>query len=1071
MANWTALKAAIAEVIKTNGNKEITGAVLQSTLNTIVSNLGENATFKGVAIPTTVPGTPDGIIFYICTEKGTYTNFNGIIVGDTDGMVILTNSNGWIKINIPLATKSDLTDIGTDLNQLRSDLSEKSFYADMDLLVKTVGGEGSIIKTVASYVNAAKENIIYFDIDIPQGLLDIKLIDKYGAIKISNPTITFFNADGDIIASPSFQGEELVNVTLNEPCKKIRIYVSADNSIGGDFKFALYGQWNGGIKKEIDDVQNELDIINNEKDKESKLAIDIREGIISSGYNFIPQEWLDNTSVYFSKGGILGNGFHRYDENSEVMTSNSTLLLPKGKYVISSRTAIYKMDDYGLFNILEFGEHDFETDAILRLTITEASKQFLIIKNVEPINISDDYEVIDGIIVKKWNNIAQNVGWNNTIKVGYYLSDGTFYENNIYLNTTDRFVVHNSISTKIYVYNSVATKEASVNFFNMDGSFISQHRFMNADVDKYIHDTGYAYQSYKLYEIDIPNFSFNKDVYIAISADTFIKTNCLVFVGDSIEEIKGHKDYYWVGSLNDKSTLPPDSRFVGSQCVIPLKLEDKFNIRFKFRITENLVNKNKNANIAKFLNSSVYAQFITPGQVKEQFTYPSGAGTQYYGAIRNGLRINGVGQVNEMTRPYIGNIAMKISYSGTSTSAYIKIQGDNLQVNDGDNLLIFYYTEYPTVESLCEAINNLDKFTAEYNECDGRMSNELMLLPETKLYTYGYNSIDGNPSNKELFTDYVPLFIRYAVDVKWHQVEIFPYNGSLYCCTDGSIKKTDFSAVKYAGLILGGECEVEFKDIEISTNSLLDAEIQMFEGALEVVVSSVNPYIAIFEGHGIVDTLSSELGYAEGEMRCTPDRLEHIFSYISSKGYIPVSVDDILDWYDGIRTLPKRCYTIMFDDYEWNNFLILKNRAPFVRHGVKANLAIIYSWENPISYNGEIISIDKAVSIGKNVGFTAYSHVNHRHMTAYKPSTYVDMLLQDVVNGDMKGINPTVIVYPYGESSIFLNDCLEWVGLRGGINVYIGLGSVNRGYTNKYNLYRIEIGNRNSMDKLKSQIL
>ena len=54
------------------------------------------------------------------------------------------------------------------------------------------------------------------------------------------------------------------------------------------------------------------------------------------------------------------------------------------------------------------------------------------------------------------------------------------------------------------------------------------------------------------------------------------------------------------------------------------------------------------------------------------------------------------------------------------------------------------------------------------------------------------------------------------------------------------------------------------------------------------------------------------------------------------------------------------------------------------------------TWENPISYNGEIIGIDKAISIGKNVGFTAYSHVNHRHMTAYKPSTYVDMLLQDV---------------------------------------------------------------------------
>ena len=78
MANWTALKAAIAAVIKTNGKKEITGAVLQSTLNTIVSNLGENATFKGVAYPDTIPGYNDGQVFYIASKPGIYVNFGGI---------------------------------------------------------------------------------------------------------------------------------------------------------------------------------------------------------------------------------------------------------------------------------------------------------------------------------------------------------------------------------------------------------------------------------------------------------------------------------------------------------------------------------------------------------------------------------------------------------------------------------------------------------------------------------------------------------------------------------------------------------------------------------------------------------------------------------------------------------------------------------------------------------------------------------------------------------------------------------------------------------------------------------
>ena len=59
MANWQILKAAIADVIKTNGNQEITGQVLQNVLNNIVSSIGENATFAGVATPETNPGTPD----------------------------------------------------------------------------------------------------------------------------------------------------------------------------------------------------------------------------------------------------------------------------------------------------------------------------------------------------------------------------------------------------------------------------------------------------------------------------------------------------------------------------------------------------------------------------------------------------------------------------------------------------------------------------------------------------------------------------------------------------------------------------------------------------------------------------------------------------------------------------------------------------------------------------------------------------------------------------------------------------------------------------------------------------
>ena len=103
MANWSTLKAAVAKVIKTNGNQEITGAVLQNVLNNIISNLGANATFAGIATPTTNPGAPDGNVFYLATEAGTYSNFNGIEIASGEAVILEWRGN-WVKKTTGFAT-------------------------------------------------------------------------------------------------------------------------------------------------------------------------------------------------------------------------------------------------------------------------------------------------------------------------------------------------------------------------------------------------------------------------------------------------------------------------------------------------------------------------------------------------------------------------------------------------------------------------------------------------------------------------------------------------------------------------------------------------------------------------------------------------------------------------------------------------------------------------------------------------------------------------------------------------------------------------------------------------------
>lgn len=103
MGNYEQLKQAVADVIKSNGNQEITGAILQNALLTIISTVGHEATFAGIATPTTNPGTPDQNVFYIASQDGLYSNFNGIIL-ENEVSILTIYENIWVKENTGIAT-------------------------------------------------------------------------------------------------------------------------------------------------------------------------------------------------------------------------------------------------------------------------------------------------------------------------------------------------------------------------------------------------------------------------------------------------------------------------------------------------------------------------------------------------------------------------------------------------------------------------------------------------------------------------------------------------------------------------------------------------------------------------------------------------------------------------------------------------------------------------------------------------------------------------------------------------------------------------------------------------------
>lgn len=79
MSNYSQLKSSINSAIRTNGANEITGAVLQTVLNAIVSSVGAQFQFAGVAGTNTDPGTPDYNVAYLA-GPGTYQHFGGLTI-------------------------------------------------------------------------------------------------------------------------------------------------------------------------------------------------------------------------------------------------------------------------------------------------------------------------------------------------------------------------------------------------------------------------------------------------------------------------------------------------------------------------------------------------------------------------------------------------------------------------------------------------------------------------------------------------------------------------------------------------------------------------------------------------------------------------------------------------------------------------------------------------------------------------------------------------------------------------------------------------------------------------------
>lgn len=188
MGNYEQLKQAIANVIKTNGNQEITGAIMQNTLLSIISTVGSNATFAGIATPTTNPGTPDQNIFYLATQPGVYSNFGGVEL--TNQVILFANKNGnWVKQNTGIAIFAKVIEVEAKNNNL----TLLDGYNNNDIQVIENFQYLRIKKNID--ISDLRVATVYNDASIPKKII-IKYSDGRGW-KTMDMTSNYYS-DGDI---------------------------------------------------------------------------------------------------------------------------------------------------------------------------------------------------------------------------------------------------------------------------------------------------------------------------------------------------------------------------------------------------------------------------------------------------------------------------------------------------------------------------------------------------------------------------------------------------------------------------------------------------------------------------------------------------------------------------------------------------------------------------------------------------------------------------------------------------------------------------------------------------------
>lgn len=258
MANYQELKNAVTDVIKTNGNQEITGQVMQNVLLSIINSIGNNYQYAGEAKADTNPGTPDGNVFYITTTPGSYINFNNIEVKENEFAVLYNQANGaWSATKYDVLTSFGLAQkTGESTKETISQNGITKVFAEILKFAYDIEVKGRTGNRLAKWIlGSEKGNKI--KVDVISG--DTSQVNYYSVYRSPN---------GSNVISPVFIARADFGATIEVPYDPVNpyIYLYTTNDFATEMIFSVKYGYSSNIEEKITELENQVTELENSVD-------------------------------------------------------------------------------------------------------------------------------------------------------------------------------------------------------------------------------------------------------------------------------------------------------------------------------------------------------------------------------------------------------------------------------------------------------------------------------------------------------------------------------------------------------------------------------------------------------------------------------------------------------------------------------------------------------------------------------------------------------------------------------------------------------------------------------------